>query len=201
MELHLFRHGETNWNKEHRAQSHDGSELSETGIQQAIALGERIKTIAYDKVFSSSSLRARQTAKLIWPKIKSEIVCLEDFREISLGRWEGSLFKDIEVTDPLSHKHFFLEPHLFSLPGAETFHNLTARAVKSVNTIKEKYPLNKIAVVSHGAFIKAFLTNLEGKSVSQLWEPPFMHNCAHSIVKLPSTGTAQILKYADLEKW
>ena len=68
MELHLIRHGQTNWNEERRAQGQSDSKLTKIGKEQAIALGKKIKQIKFDKIFCSSSLRTRQTAKLAFPK-------------------------------------------------------------------------------------------------------------------------------------
>ena len=38
MELHIFRHGETNWNAEGRAQSHMGSILTKLGQKKITQL-------------------------------------------------------------------------------------------------------------------------------------------------------------------
>ena len=35
MQLHLFRHGQTNWNEERRGQDQSESQSTELGIQQA----------------------------------------------------------------------------------------------------------------------------------------------------------------------
>ena len=67
MELHLIRHGQTDWNEERRVQGQSDSQLTQLGINQAIALGERISAIKFDKVFCSSSLRTRQTAANLFP--------------------------------------------------------------------------------------------------------------------------------------
>ena len=45
MELHLIRHGQTNWNEERRAQGQSDSKLTKIGKEQAIALGKKIKHI------------------------------------------------------------------------------------------------------------------------------------------------------------
>ena len=87
MELHLIRHGQTNWNEEGRAQGQSDSRLTEVGEQQAIALGKRISHLKFDKVFCSSSLRTRQTADLVFPRSKSDIEYLNSLREIFLGPW------------------------------------------------------------------------------------------------------------------
>ena len=76
MELHIFRHGETNWNAEGRAQSHMGSTLTKLGENQASVLAQKVKGYAYEKIYSSSSLRARQTSEIIWPNRHKEIIYL-----------------------------------------------------------------------------------------------------------------------------
>jgi 2,3-bisphosphoglycerate-dependent phosphoglycerate mutase len=44
MTLIVVRHGESIWNKENRFAGWTDIELSEEGIQQAILLGEKLKT-------------------------------------------------------------------------------------------------------------------------------------------------------------
>ena len=53
MELHLIRHGQTNWNEERRAQGQSDSKLTKIGKEQAIALGKKIKQIKFDKIFAA----------------------------------------------------------------------------------------------------------------------------------------------------
>ncbi len=200
MELHLFRHGETNWNVEGRAQSHLGSSLTDLGIQQAKQLSKKIMHIPYERIYSSSSLRTRQTSEYIWPNRKKDIIYLDDLREIILGPWEGRLYKDIAKEDPESHKHFFKEPHLFSVDGAETFDELTKRSLGCLNKILLENERKLVALVGHGAFLKALITCLEGKSLSQIWEPPFMYNCAQNILKFKTDKSIQIILYAGEER-
>ena len=202
MEIHLIRHGETNWNKERRAQGQSESQLTPLGIQQAKELGQRIAQLKFDKIYCSSSLRTRQTAEHVFPRSTTEIEYLDTLREIFLGPWEGHLYEDLAQREPESHRHFWEQPHLFQLKGAESFFDLQQRAIDAVTEIEAKHQTNtgKIAIVSHGALIKSYLCHVESRSMEQLWAPPRMHNCAHSIVALSSdddSSTANILQYAD----
>ena len=197
MELHIFRHGETNWNAEGRAQSHMGSTLTQLGVKQASILEKKVKDYTYEKIYSSSSLRARQTSEIIWLNRQEEIIYLDDLKEIYLGPWEGQLYSDIAKIDPVSHNHFFKEPHLFLLEGAENFNDLTKRAIKIVDKIYSENKGRLVALVGHGAFIKALLTKIEDKNLSQIWHPPFMQNCAHSIIKFHEKKPAQVILYAE----
>ena len=198
VELHLIRHGQTNWNEERRAQGQSDSKLTKIGKEQAVALGKKIKQIKFDKIFCSSSLRTRQTAELLFPNNTLNIEYLDSLREIFLGPWEGRLYQDIEVTDSKSHKHFLEEPHLFDVEGAESFYQLQKRAVATVHAIAEKFTSKRVVIVSHGALIKSLLCDAEQKSIKELWNPPRMHNCAHSIVLYRRETPEQILQYADI---
>ena len=205
MEIHLIRHGETNWNKERRAQGQSESQLTALGVQQARELGQRVAQIKFDKIYCSSSLRTRQTAEHAFPKSTIEIEYLDTLREIFLGPWEGQLYEDLAQREPESHRHFWEQPHLFQLQGAESFFDLQQRAIDAVEKIETQHRTNptsvgKVAIVSHGALIKSYLCHVECRSIEQLWAPPRMHNCAHSIVALSSVddgSNANILQYAD----
>lgn len=205
MEIHLIRHGETNWNKERRVQGQSDSHLTDLGIQQAKELGQRIAHLEFDKIYCSSSLRTRQTAEHAFPESTTEIEYLDELREIFLGPWEGHLYEDLAQSEPESHGHFWEQPHLFQVSGAESFFELQQRAIDAVAEIETAHRTDsvsgrKVAIVSHGALIKSYLCHVEGRSMDQLWAPPRMHNCAHSIVDFRSiddTSSANILQYAD----
>jgi len=96
--LYLARHGETDWNKFDRKIGNVDIKLNEMGIQQALNLAEKLKSIDIDKIYSSPLSRALQTAKIIkniHPK-SPEITMLEALKEISLGILQGKTTKEIE---------------------------------------------------------------------------------------------------------
>ncbi len=197
MRLHIIRHGQTDWNEERRVQGQSDSQLTELGIQQAKELGERIGDYRYDQVFCSSSLRTRQTAEHVFGADSYNIEYMDSLREIHLGPWEGHLYDDIAAQQPDSFNHFWQEPHLFDVEGAESFFDLQQRAVDTVRDIASKFHQREVAIVSHGALIKSYLCHLQDKPLRELWAPPQMHNCAHSIVELNSDGSGHIVQYAD----
>ena len=197
MELHLFRHGQTGWNVSRRVQGHSESRLTDTGVMQAKELGQRVKDINYDCVYCSTSLRARQTAEHAFGRRGLDIHYLDGLREIFLGPWEGHLYVDMETRDPESFFHFWNEPHLFNVEGAETFFDLQKRAVAAVQDIHRQRAGGLIALVSHGALIKTVLAHIQGLDMSQLWTPPVLHNCAHSIIRFDDDGKGEILQIAD----
>lgn len=200
MELHLFRHGQTNWNAERRAQGQSESTLTEAGRQQARELGQRISDIKFDQLYCSSSLRTRETAELAFshrPELHSRAFYLDNLREIHLGPWEGQLYDDIQAQDPDSFVHFWEAPHLFAVLGAESFDQLQARAMSTISELAERHAGQRVALVSHGALIKAALCQIIARPLSELWAPPQMHNCAHSIVDFSDPARPMALQIAD----
>ena len=63
--VYLSRHGQTEWNVQKRMQGHNNSNLTELGIEQALALAERMRDVQIDIAYSSSSQRAVNTTKIV----------------------------------------------------------------------------------------------------------------------------------------
>jgi hypothetical protein len=63
--LFLFRHGETDWNREGRLQGHTNTALNATGLAQATMLSETLRPHRLDAVVSSDLARARTTAQIV----------------------------------------------------------------------------------------------------------------------------------------
>ncbi|MBV1930097.1 MAG: histidine phosphatase family protein [Porticoccaceae bacterium] len=199
--LHLIRHGETDWNAEGRIQGQMESVLSELGQNQARELQKNLQAFEFDRVFCSSSTRARQTADLALAHIDQPFTYLDALREIYLARWEGYLYSEIEADDPVALNAFRHTPDSFDVEGAETFSDLQNRALLAVNEIIEQHRGQELVIVSHGAWIKSVLCHYEGRPLSNFWEPPRMHNCCHSIVEIAADGDAgNIIRYADLDQ-
>lgn len=198
MQLHLIRHGQTNWNEERRVQGQSESKLTELGKQQALELKERLLVFDFDAIYCSPSLRTRETAARLFPDFENRIEYLDSLREIDLGPWEGQLHDDIAKASPQDHESFWKYPHLFNIPGAETFFQLQRRGLQSIQQIAVNSKGEHIAIVSHGAIIKSILCHYENRELERLWEPPHMHNCAHSILELNPEAQGHIVRYADL---
>ena len=65
MPLFVFRHGETDWNRDRRLQGHTNTLLNATRLAQAQALAERLRAHRLDAVVSSDLARAWTTAQML----------------------------------------------------------------------------------------------------------------------------------------
>jgi probable phosphoglycerate mutase len=197
--IHLIRHGETAWNAEGRIQGHADNPLNALGRSQALGLREALAHLEPVRVYASTSLRARETAELAFGHLGVEFVPMEYLREIYLADWEGFLYQEIEQTHPDDVHAFRQAPHRFDYPGAETFAQLQARGLLALEEIMAReHGGGDVVVVSHGAMIRTLLSHYLDRPLSRLWEPPRMHNCAHSILQVRADGPPRVVQYADL---
>ena len=88
-EVTLIRHGETEWNLSGRWQGHADSPLSNRGVEQVEALGQRMKKERLDRFYSSDLERARHTTKLVAGPSGWDAEYMESLRERDLGVLQG----------------------------------------------------------------------------------------------------------------
>lgn len=204
--LHLVRHGQTNWNLEKRVQGQTESELTALGQQQAKDIGEVLQDVKFDSAYASSSIRAHDTAKFILEHHDLPLQLHDNLREIFLGAWEGHLYEDMKTAYPEDHQHFWQDPSLFAMNGAESFYDIQKRAIAILEDIIQQESGKTILIVSHGIWIKTLLAFIEQRHMKDLWLPPQMTNCCHSIIThnlsdsfSPSDFT--ISQYANMTSW
>jgi phosphoserine phosphatase len=196
--IHLIRHGQTDWNRDKRIQGRSESRLTDEGKQQAATLRQGLDCVPIAKVFCSSSVRTRETAQILFADREIPTEYCDDLREIFLGPWEGALWAQMMLMFPDKTQAFWERPHEFALDGGETFHQVQERGVSRFLEILKQSEQQEVAIVSHGVLIKSILCYLEQRPLARLWEPPHMHNCAHSIVEVPERQAPRIIQYANV---
>src|SRR5258708_18492 len=88
--FYMVRHGQTDWNKQHRLQGTVDNSLNEMGEQQAKELADVLKDVSFDLAFSSDLLRAKRTAEIIVLEKKLHVATTGLLRERSFGKHEGA---------------------------------------------------------------------------------------------------------------
>ena len=196
MEVYIIRHGKTDWNKECRFQGAKDIPLNEEGREAARKLGERLKDVHFDAVFSSPLSRAYETACIV---ARSAEKC-DLLTEISFGEFEGVPFDEWMNTDE-PRKYFFDKPGLYVPPkGGETFESGCERAEKFIQTVLEPYykknPDARIMIVAHGAILAALMCVLENRGIDNFWGQGLKGNCEETIYTYDGT----VWKLASEEK-
>lgn len=188
MRIHIVRHGQTSWNAQRRIQGQLESELDETGRRQATERGETFRDMALSAVYSSSSVRTRQTTELILGNRQEEVIYRDDLREVRLGVWQGHMWADIEKAHPdMVELHRIASPQ-FVVDGAETSQEVQQRGVQAIESIIDEQSAlpdeAEILIVSHGAIMKTILAHYAGVDLSILHELPTLSNCSHCIIQV-----------------
>jgi phosphoserine phosphatase len=184
-EIFLVRHGETQWNIEHRIQGHGNSPLTENGKLQAESLAVYFQkhNIGFDCAYSSTSGRAYNTAKIILKNQKLSIIKRDTLKEINLQAWEGKTKKEVDDLYYEQSMNFWKKPHLYTPVAGENFYQVQDRSVSELNWLLKESNNSKILVVSHAAFIKTIIAFLDKREMKDLWKPPHMKNCCCFVVK------------------
>jgi len=92
----LFRHGETDWNKEERWQGHSDIPLNACGREQAKLLASKLTDIDIECILSSDLMRAQETAKIVSDQIKVPVIAMPSLREVHGGLAEGLTRREIK---------------------------------------------------------------------------------------------------------
>lgn len=159
--IYLVRHGETDWNRKGVVQGHSDIPLNETGEGQAKALGNLLKGIHIDAVFSSDLQRAKRTAELASLEKKLAIQTKEILRERFFGELEGKEVIAFATLDPI-RANLTKEQKLLHrmVPGMENDEEVIARIITFLREIAVAYAGKTVLVVSHGAVMRVFLEHL-----------------------------------------
>jgi len=140
----FLRHGETEWNTRNLAQGSVETRLNSKGLEQAQAAATALMGRGIATLVTSPLQRARETADIVGTAIGLIPVVEHDLHETSYGVEEGLVmgawFEDWVAGISTPH-------------GAESFEQLTARAVRAINRCL--LLAAPVLIVSHGAFFRA----------------------------------------------
>jgi len=164
-EIILIRHGETEWNSQQRMQGHSNSDLSSVGQAQIQALGQWMKNVPFDHIYSSDSLRAKQTAEAITQFSGHKLKIDLRLREKNLGVFEGLTSEEARERHPEVFRLFKTAGSKYVIDEGESTQQLQDRALEIVNEIRIKHPEERVLLVTHGGFIRVVMKHSLGLSL------------------------------------
>ena len=171
MKILLARHGETPWNAEGRYQGQEDIALSEVGIGQATALGERLRDLAIHRAIASPLSRARRTAELALGVDRAGQLMFDGgLKEIAHGEWEGLLASEIQDKDPARLLAWRDEPETVLMPGGESLRQVLDRSWRGLVRASEGLgEPDTLLVVAHDAVNRVLLCRILGLPIAKLW--------------------------------
>ncbi|MEM6399751.1 MAG: histidine phosphatase family protein [Cyanobacteria bacterium P01_D01_bin.116] len=186
--LLLVRHGETEWNQQSKYQGQVDISLNENGKLQSEKVADFLKDISIDKVYSSSMLRAKETAEIILQQHQGVNLELNDgFKEIIHGVWEGKLETEIEQEFPGELQRWHENPEQFQMPSGESLQQVWSRTVEVYESIIQTAldnQLKTILIVAHGGTNQILLCHILGLSAEYFWNFR-QSNCCLNVIDYP----------------
>lgn len=176
MIIHFIRHGETTYHtltKDFVIWEAKDASLTSNWINKAIELGRRFlnDNTTFDCVISSSTPRAVETAKYIFPEI--DIMITDKLRAKSSGDWEWKLKSEVFTEEYLHNIYDFIPP------WGESYSMVSERSLGwFYDFVKNNYDKNKVAVISHDFAIKCLFCHffqvpgklIEKLKINNLWQ-------------------------------
>jgi broad specificity phosphatase PhoE len=151
--LFLARHGQTDWNFEHRWQGHADPPLNEVGRTQARELGMLLAGRGVSAVYSSDLRRASETAELAAAALGLPVVLDSRLREVDVGEWSGLTTAEVEARYPEGYRR--RRGGRTGWTEGEELGAMARRVVAALLEIAEHHPGETVLVVSHGGPLRA----------------------------------------------
>ena len=160
--FYYVRHGETIFNVKNLSQGSCDSPLTKKGIEQAQKTRNLLKDIQFNKVFSSSSERAIDTANIILEEHENPLIPLKGLKEMSFGYLEASGIDDGNMSECWKKKDFTA----FEGENRATFED---RIQKTFQEIVDRCKNSDIVlIVSHRGYFYYMLEALFNMNLDEL---------------------------------
>lgn len=187
MKLYFTRHGKTEWNEEMRFQGMNGdSPLLPESFIEIEALGEFLREVPFETIYSSPMTRAEKTALGISEKLANptDILYSDALKELGLGELEGKKIiigreKYPQEMWALRNKPSEYDPTPFN---GEVFEDMIKRSVDFVKEKISETDNGPLLFVSHGATLVACIQTLIGTPLAEVRKMGGLSNNSLSIV-------------------
>ena len=177
----LFRHGETSWNRDRRAQGWAPIGLTDRGRRHSRAAGEAIATqYDVDRIVTSDLRRAIETVRELRRSLDVPFERDPTWRERDFGELQGLEYEMAFHTHPefslFESGHWAIDA---TPEGGESWLDLDERIRSGVADLLERIGEDEtVLVVSHGGPLQVVLGAVEGLDAVESLAEHDLGNCA-----------------------
>lgn len=201
MKLYFVRHGRTLWNLEGRFQGASGdSPLLPESIDTLKQLGQYLKEIPFDTIYSSDLPRAVKSAEIIQSQLQSScpLKSIPDLREWQLGKLEGLKIATLNAIYPQQIEAFRTNLAKFDtrMFEAESLYSTTQRTIQFIKSLKGSQA-KRVLIVGHGANLTASLRTLLGYKEPLLRKDGGLANASLTILETEDFETFTLERWND----
>lgn len=163
----MIRHGQTDFNLEHRLQGALPVTLNDCGRAQSRAVAQELKSATIDAIFASPRPRALETAQIIGVFLRQPITTDERLAEIAFGDFEGHTFAEVKERFPEAYRKWESGYRPYRVPNGESRLDVQRRMRAAWDEIVSRPGLETVAIVSHSSamiiMLAAMFAHLPGK--------------------------------------
>jgi broad specificity phosphatase PhoE len=157
--IYVVRHGETDWNRDHRFQGRTDIRLNEIGREQAMRLRPLMQQLQIESVYSSPLVRAYETADIATQDLRLSIQKDDRLQETNIGDAEGLTMDELLAKhgdDSLLKWRSYDERLLdFRFPNGESKREMMYRVRQVFLDIAQNSNRTSVAVFAHGMVMRA----------------------------------------------
>lgn len=161
IKLAMVRHGQTNYNLNHKVQGRINIPLNENGRKQALDLALHLKEMdaSFDAILSSPLSRAMETAMIIKNTLdhSEPLHIIQPFIERHFGFLDG---------EDVDKGRDYVRARKYSEPDFENDEDLINRIVYQAYQLLKNYDNQNLLCVAHSHVIKAMLVYVDPKQNS-----------------------------------
>jgi len=167
--LFIFRHGQTEDNKNKIFSAWRQTDLTPEGIQEAEEIGKKLQDEKVTKAYCSDLIRARHTLEIVLQG-HSPIPIIEDprIKERNYGDLTGTSKTELQEKDPtnfqLWHRSYTVAP-----PGGESIQDVEARVYPFLEELIQSLQANDVVfIAAHGNSIRPMRKFFEHLSTDEM---------------------------------
>jgi len=162
----FIRHGETEWNAEHRIQGQTDVALNQTGVRQAMAMAFNAAHHNFDAIYSSDLMRAHDTAKMLAERRGLDIIKLPLLCERHFGIMQGLTAAEGKEKNPEAHAHYIARDLEYNFETGESMRAFAARVEEAVKEMMRHHPNQTIAAVTHAGVLDILYRTCTGRPLN-----------------------------------
>lgn len=174
--LIIWRHGNTDWNAEHRVQGQTDVPLNDLGRRQAAEAAELLAARGPVAIVASDLRRAADTAAALASRTGLTVTYDERLRERHFGSWQGLTTAEVAARRPIEFARWKAGADVVG-GEVETLDDLGKRVSDGFLDASALAPGGVVVVATHGAAARQGLGQLLGWPREQVRTLRALQNC------------------------
>ena len=196
MHLYLLRHGQTDWNRDHRIMGAGPIPLNESGRAGVAELARSLKAKRIPVVYTSTVARALESARILADEWGAELREEPRLNESPFEAWIGKTYHELAHDE--NFKLYFDAPTRARFSNDEQMADIQRRALEAVARIVKEIGTGRAGAVSHSDVIKPVLAHYLGMDLDSIHRLSIA-NASSSLIDFKETPPR--VRYINFAPW